>query len=50
MADNGIYSDGFADGRHDVLDEIAEIFHNYSDEPEALIQDLRLFLISEDAL
>jgi hypothetical protein len=48
MADNGIYSDGFNDGRHAALEELAELF-NESDADD-LWQRVEEFLTSEGAI
>lgn len=49
MADNGIYSDGFADGRHAMLDELLEIFERTATAGE-LAEDIESLLQSEGAL
>jgi hypothetical protein len=49
MADNGIYSDGFQDGHHAAVDELADIFNNAEDANE-LSMAIESFLSAEGAL
>lgn len=49
MADNGVYSDGYADGRHAMTDEMLELFNN-ADDAQQLATDIESFLQSEGAL
>lgn len=49
MADNGIYSDGFQDGRGDLLNDLAEMF-DAAETPEELYEDIKSILQLEGAL
>jgi hypothetical protein len=49
MADNGIYSDGFQDGRADLLNELADLFGE-SGEATDLYVRLEELLNAEGAL
>lgn len=49
MSDNGIYSDGYQDGRHAMIDEIAELYNSCDDAAE-LAAELESILHAEGAL
>lgn len=50
MADNGIYSDGFADGRADLLNELADMFTNDAVDAEHFGDMVEELLKAEGAL